>query len=131
MPLVQLQNAHLAFGHVPLLEEVNLIIEARERVCLIGRNGTGKSTLLNVLNGTMSLVGPRPMMPEQRSLYPGDGYFNLQPGITGLWQISDRNHCEFSGRAYYDDLYDRTVSLRTDLSILINTVGVVLRGTGY
>ncbi|MEM8645548.1 MAG: ATP-binding cassette domain-containing protein, partial [Pseudomonadota bacterium] len=50
MPLVQLQSAHLAFGHVPLLEDVNLIIEARERVCLIGRNGTGKSTLLNVLN---------------------------------------------------------------------------------
>ncbi len=55
MPLVQLQNAHLAFGHVPLLEDVNLIIKARERVCLIGRNGTGKSTLLNVLNGQQVL----------------------------------------------------------------------------
>ncbi len=55
MPLIQLQNACLAFGHVPLLENVNLLIEARERVCLIGRNGTGKSTLLNVLNGTQVL----------------------------------------------------------------------------
>lgn len=87
--------------------------------------------LWNVLNGTMSLVGPRPMMPKQLPLYPGRGYFNLKPGITGLWQISDRNHCEFSVRAYHDDLYDRTVSLRTDISVLFRTVGVVLRGTGY
>lgn len=55
MPLVQLQNACLAFGHVPLLEAVNLVIEAGERVCLIGRNGTGKSTLLNVLAGAQVL----------------------------------------------------------------------------
>lgn len=87
--------------------------------------------LWNVLNGTMSLVGPRPMMPTQRSLYPGQNYFSLKPGITGLWQISDRNNCEFSSRAYYDDLYEKTVSLKTDISILLRTVGVVLRGTGY
>ena len=55
MSLVQLQNACLAFGHLPLLDEVDLVVEARERVCLIGRNGTGKSTLLNVLSGTQTL----------------------------------------------------------------------------
>ena len=55
MPLVQLRNACLAFGHVPLLDDVQLIIEARERVCLIGRNGTGKSSLLNVLNSQQPL----------------------------------------------------------------------------
>ncbi len=55
MPLVQLHNACLAFGHVPLLEDVQLVIEAKERVCLVGRNGAGKSTLLNVLDGQLPL----------------------------------------------------------------------------
>jgi lipopolysaccharide/colanic/teichoic acid biosynthesis glycosyltransferase len=87
--------------------------------------------LWNVLNGTMSLVGPRPMMLKQRGLYHGKGYFNLKPGITGLWQISDRNHCDFADRAHFDDVYDRIVSLKTDMSVLLRTVGVVLRGTGY
>lgn len=87
--------------------------------------------LWNVLNGTMSLVGPRPIMTQQRELYAGCGYFNLKPGITGLWQISDRNECEFAARVYYDDLYEKTVSLKTDASVLLRTIGVVLRGTGY
>lgn len=87
--------------------------------------------LLNVLGGTMSLVGPRPMMPKQQALYSGQAYFALKPGITGLWQISDRNHCEFSDRVHYDDHYDRNVSLKTDVSILVHTIGVVVRGTGY
>ena len=49
----------MAFGHVPLLDEVELVIEAGERVCLIGRNGTGKSTLLNVLAGRQPLESGR------------------------------------------------------------------------
>ncbi|MEO1420597.1 MAG: sugar transferase [Pseudomonadota bacterium] len=87
--------------------------------------------LINVLLGDMSLVGPRPMLPEQQSMYPGKAYFALRPGITGLWQVSERNECEFADRAYYDSEYGRTVSLRTDLQVLARTVGVVLRGTGY
>lgn len=87
--------------------------------------------LVNVLNGSMSLVGPRPMMPEQQELYAGSSYYALRPGITGFWQISDRNDCEFSGRARYDDAYYKSVSLRTDLTVLFRTVSVVLRGTGY
>ncbi|WP_299681715.1 sugar transferase [uncultured Roseobacter sp.] len=84
----------------------------------------------NVLTGDMSLVGPRPMMVSQRAHYSGQSYYNLRPGLTGLWQISDRNNCEFSGRVHYDDLYDNMVSMRTDLGVLVRTVGVVLRGTG-
>lgn len=87
--------------------------------------------LLNVLNGTMSLVGPRPMMVCQEDSYSGRGYYRLRPGITGLWQVSDRNHGEFVGRVAFDESYDRTVSLKTDLVILLRTVTVVLRGTGY
>src|ERR1700683_3510874 len=51
MPLVSMDGVSLAFGPVPLLDRVNLQIEARERVCVIGRNGTGKSTLLRIISG--------------------------------------------------------------------------------
>lgn len=87
--------------------------------------------LWNVLTGSMALVGPRPMMVDQRDLYPGMGYFRQKPGITGLWQVSDRNECDFRERAQFDDDYDRTVSLGTDLRILVKTVGVVFKATGY
>ena len=49
MSLITLMNAHLAFGHVALLDGAELALEAGERVGLIGRNGTGKSSLLKVL----------------------------------------------------------------------------------
>lgn len=87
--------------------------------------------LINVIKGDMALVGPRPMMPDQKTYYYGTGYYRLRPGITGLWQVSDRNECEFTGRVRYDDEYDRTVSFFTDVRILFKTVWVVLRGTGY
>lgn len=86
--------------------------------------------LWNVLAGDMSLVGPRPMLPEQRELYPGTAYFELRPGITGLWQISERNNCTFAGRASYDNRYAQSISAGTDLRILLQTVSVVFRGTG-
>lgn len=86
--------------------------------------------LWNVLVGDMSLVGPRPMLPEQRKLYPGTAYFDLRPGLTGSWQVSERNGCAFAERAGYDNRYAQTISLGTDLRILLQTVAVVFRGTG-
>jgi lipopolysaccharide/colanic/teichoic acid biosynthesis glycosyltransferase len=86
--------------------------------------------LWNVIIGDMSLVGPRPMFPEQRALYPGTAYFHLRPGMTGLWQISDRNGCSFADRAKFDTHYAETLSLSTDLTTLLMTVAVVFRGTG-
>ena len=87
--------------------------------------------LLNVLTGTMSLVGPRPMMVSQRHLYRGRAYYRLRPGITGLWQISARNESEFVARVRYDEAYSRNLSGWLDFWILLRTVAVVLRGTGY
>jgi exopolysaccharide production protein ExoY len=87
--------------------------------------------LWNVFRGDMSLVGPRPMMPEQRSLYPGRAYYRMRPGLTGPWQISERNESTFAGRAEYDAAYAERMSLTTDLTIMFLTVWVVLRGTGY
>ena len=86
--------------------------------------------LWNVFLGDMSLVGPRPMMPSQQALYPGHAYYNLRPGMTGSWQVSTRNESEFADRAKFDDQYARTVSARTDATILARTVSVVVRGTG-
>ncbi|MBD3662405.1 sugar transferase [Sulfitobacter sp. TSTF-M16] len=88
--------------------------------------------LWNVLKGDMSLVGPRPMMPEQAPLY-GDmaAYEALRPGITGLWQVSARNGNRFSHRNTVDATYEITLSFGADLRIVFRTIGVVLRGTGY
>ncbi|MEM8633346.1 MAG: sugar transferase [Pseudomonadota bacterium] len=87
--------------------------------------------LFNVLLGDMSLVGPRPMMVGQRHMYHGQDYYELRPGITGFWQISDRNQTSFSDRAFYDARYNNQLSLRTDLAILLATVRTVLKGTGH
>jgi exopolysaccharide production protein ExoY len=87
--------------------------------------------LWNVLIGDMSLVGPRPMLPQQQSIYPGNAYFALRPGITGLWQISARNEASFASRAYFDTRYASIMSLTVDASILVKTIGVVVRGTGW
>lgn len=85
---------------------------------------------LNVLLGDMSIVGPRPFMKEQRPLYSGHRYFDLRPGVTGLWQISTRNEAEFLARVHFDDLYARTLSFGGDIRIVLRTVVAVIRGTG-
>lgn len=86
--------------------------------------------LWNVLIGDMSLVGPRPMMPDQQDIYPGTAYFALRPGITGPWQVSERNKSTFADRARFDTAYARDLSFGTDLRLLVATVGAVMRGTG-
>ncbi|MCZ0961643.1 sugar transferase [Paracoccus benzoatiresistens] len=86
--------------------------------------------LWNVLTGEMSLVGPRPMMPDQQTMYSGQGYYRLRPGITGFWQTAGRNRTTFAARAWYDDRYERGLSFGSDLSILLRTVAVVLDRTG-
>ena len=55
MPLLHLQQGHLAFGHVPLFEDADLRVDAGERIALIGRNGTGKSSLLKAIAGDVPL----------------------------------------------------------------------------
>ena len=86
----------------------------------------------NVLLGEMSLVGPRPMLPEQLQMY-GDpySYFAMSPGVTGFWQVSARNENHFSFRAEIDAQYHRKMSFFCDLGVMMRTVGVMLRRTGY
>jgi exopolysaccharide production protein ExoY len=88
--------------------------------------------LWSVLKGDMSLVGPRPFLPEQRDLY-GAGYpsyCQVRPGLTGLWQVSGRNRLSFIQRAALDGYYLANWSILLDLVILMRTVWVVARQDG-
>lgn len=83
-----------------------------------------------ILMGDMSLVGPRPFLLNQKKLYKGNAYYALRPGLTGFWQVGDRNETSFAARAVFDNRYAAELTLKTDVNILMRTVGVVLRGTG-
>jgi Undecaprenyl-phosphate galactose phosphotransferase WbaP len=88
--------------------------------------------LWNIARGEMSLVGPRPIVPEQRPLY-GAGFEQYQavaPGITGLWQVSGRNETTFAQRAALDVEYIQRWSLWLDIFIVLKTVKVVLARNG-
>jgi Undecaprenyl-phosphate galactose phosphotransferase WbaP len=88
--------------------------------------------LWNVLIGEMSLVGPRPMFENQVPLYGGAfaSYKRVRPGITGLWQISGRNHLTFSQRASLDCYTIQNWSVWMDIYILARTISVVLTANG-
>jgi lipopolysaccharide/colanic/teichoic acid biosynthesis glycosyltransferase len=86
----------------------------------------------NVLKGDMSLVGPRPCMERQRSLYGKgwDHYCAVRPGITGLWQVSGRNRLSYARRVELDVEYVSNWSLWLDIKILLKTVRAVVSGEG-
>ena len=88
--------------------------------------------LWNVLKGEMSLVGPRPFLPEQQEMYGKayKQYIRVLPGITGLWQVTERNESEFTRRGHWDEYYVRNWSIWLDTYILVRTVWVVLRREG-
>ncbi|MCL4676102.1 MAG: sugar transferase [Pararhodobacter sp.] len=86
----------------------------------------------NVLKGDMSIVGPRPMLPEQMPLYRNpQAYLGIRPGLTGLWQVTARNEESFDLRAVLDLRYAQRLSLGQDLRIIGATFGAVWRATGY
>nr|WP_237212597.1 sugar transferase [Ruegeria lacuscaerulensis] len=84
----------------------------------------------NVFVGEMSLIGPRPMMLNQKKLYTGKFYNSMRPGLSGPWQVSKRNQSLFAERAFHDTEYWKSMSFSTDVTILFRTIFVVLRGTG-
>ncbi len=89
--------------------------------------------IFNVLCGQMSLVGPRPITPEEFHLYYQDQapfYFSVKPGLTGLWQVSGRNLLPFEERVRLDVWYVLNWSFWLDLVIIIRTLGVVFSGRG-
>jgi exopolysaccharide biosynthesis polyprenyl glycosylphosphotransferase len=88
--------------------------------------------LFNVLNGTMSLVGPRPPLPAEVARYSGDVHRRLlvKPGLTGLWQISGRSDLEWDESVRLDLRYVENWSLAMDFAILWRTMFAVIRREG-
>ncbi|RYD84731.1 MAG: undecaprenyl-phosphate galactose phosphotransferase WbaP, partial [Sphingomonadales bacterium] len=88
--------------------------------------------LFNVLRGEMSLVGPRPYLEREiKDMDAQEGIIlRATPGMTGLWQVSDRNSTGFAERVTMDVHYVRNWSPWIDIHILARTFGVVVKGTG-
>jgi exopolysaccharide biosynthesis polyprenyl glycosylphosphotransferase len=88
--------------------------------------------LMNVMRGEMSLVGPRPPLPEEVAGYTDDATRRLKvkPGMTGLWQVSGRSDLTWEESLRLDLRYTDNWSLALDLSILWRTVRAVIRGSG-
>ena len=86
--------------------------------------------LFNILNGTMSLVGPRPLIPEEteiRELREKYNVYSIRPGITGWAQVNGRDNISLEQKALLDKKYVEKQSLGFDIKILIMTVLKVLR----
>ena len=89
--------------------------------------------LFNVLIGQMSLVGPRPVRPDELLSHYGESadlYKSSTPGITGLWQVSGRNDLDYQTRVRLDAWYVRNQNFWGDLKLIGKTVGVILKGEG-
>ncbi|OED43991.1 hypothetical protein AB833_02590 [Chromatiales bacterium (ex Bugula neritina AB1)] len=117
--------------------EMNFKLDDDPRITKIGKFLRRTSLdelpqLLNVLKGEMSLVGPRPILPEEQQVYGESisAYTRLRPGITGLWQVSGRSDVEYMKRIELNNWYARNWSMWNDFLILCKTVSVVLTRSG-
>ena len=89
--------------------------------------------LFNVLNGSMSLIGPRPLMVHMLEVYPmfSKARHHVKPGITGLWQVKDRIHNDHASYMIEHDMeYLKQYSLWLDIKILFKTIPAVLSTKG-
>lgn len=88
--------------------------------------------LLNVLIGDMSLIGPRPLLPEYLALYSDfqKQRHDVKPGITGWAQINGRNAISWEQKFEYDVWYVHNISFSLDFKILVQTVQKVIKSEG-
>ena len=88
--------------------------------------------LLNVLRGDMSLVGPRPPVPEEYAVFgPRErGRFSVKPGLTCIWQVSGRSDLDYETWVEMDLEYISTWTLRRDLGLLFRTIPAVITARG-
>lgn len=112
-------------------------LEPKQRITKIGRilRKTSVDELMqvfNVINGTMSIVGPRPTLPYQVENYTEEQKrrHEMRPGITGLAQVNGRNDLSWTDKIKYDIEYVDNYSLWLDMKILFKTVAVVFKKDG-
>lgn len=88
--------------------------------------------LFNVLRGDLSLVGPRPILPQEAKFSPSKTALlhSVKSGVTGLWQVSGRSNLSFEERIELELFYAQNWSFWLDVKILFKTVAVVFRKTG-
>jgi len=88
--------------------------------------------IVNVLKGDMSIVGPRPALPEEVAAYPQKAFGRLaiKPGLTGIWQVSGRADIGFDQMVEMDLAYARSKSLALDAIIFFATFRAILSGRG-
>lgn len=88
--------------------------------------------VINVLLGDMSLVGPRPYLPREMDKIGDylDIICQVQPGITGIWQVSGRSDVNFAGRLELDEWYVKNRSILVDIKCLLKTAQIVLFSKG-
>jgi lipopolysaccharide/colanic/teichoic acid biosynthesis glycosyltransferase len=88
--------------------------------------------LVNVLKGDMSLIGPRPALPEEVAAYPPAALERLSvpAGISGLWQVSGRAEIGFEEMVELDIAYARNATVMTDIKLLLRTTTAVVTGRG-
>lgn len=85
--------------------------------------------LFNILKGDMSLIGPRPLIPEETEVHKlrsNAGVYTLRPGLTGYAQVHGRDFVTPAEKAALDETYLHTVSLKTDLRIFFRSIFCVL-----
>lgn len=88
--------------------------------------------IMNVFQGKMSLVGPRPIVADEMKNYGEmiDYFKAVKPGMTGLWQVSGRNDLSYEERVQLDVWYVRNWSIELDIIILVKTLVIVLSKKG-
>ncbi|ADI38527.1 Exopolysaccharide production protein ExoY [Waddlia chondrophila 2032/99] len=87
----------------------------------------------NVLKGDLSIVGPRPVVPEEINRFFGvkaHKVLSVRPGLTGIWQVSGRNNTSYSHRVHLDETYVDTRSLWLDLKLICKTVPCMIFAKG-
>lgn len=86
----------------------------------------------NIFNGSMSIVGPRPLMARYLSFYTNEEKHrhDVRPGLTGYAQIHGRNEVDWGERLKLDLIYVNNLSLWTDIKIIFGTVKIVLKSEG-
>lgn len=90
--------------------------------------------LINILEGTMSFVGPRPLIPQEehiRKMRAERNVYSVRPGVTGLAQVNGRDLVTEEQKVNWDAEYVQNQSLLLDIKIMFKTVAVVLRGEGF